>query len=302
MMKLASVSFNCNPEQIGGGHVPAIAFKEWCIFLGHECTLINGNHVPDESYYDKFDGVFFATPPKKGYCVPSKIPYVVMIHAEFDSYDDTIMDGAKAVAVIDQKLNYWKFKNQKYWHPCCSPRHLLTGAEVFRKRKGGLLYAARVSTWKNANTLMALSNINDFQLMYGPISIYGKANNNEFGKLVNGAKSLLVNRVDSLFNPDDLNYSEYEFFWDVSGTNEYKIKIPRLNLAAFEAMKHGCIPIVDKNAIPESLWNCVIDIGDLFNNVDLNEIRNNIIDGAKFKYYGFNHVRNQVEEIIKEFK
>lgn len=295
MMKIASVSFHSNPNQIGGAHVPAVAFKEWCDILGVKCDLVFGY----EDLY-KYDAVFFATPPDER-ALELKIPYVVMIHAEFDKYNSDVMDRALSIVVIDQTMKYWPFLNQIYWHPCCQPKYLLKGDEVFDDYKKGTLYAARVSTWKNANTLAAYSNLNIFQECYGPVTILGKANKSYYGEFVNSSLSNVC-RIDRLFNPDEeiLRYQQAEFFWDVSGTRDYRLPIKRLNLAAFEAMKYGCIPIVDKNTVPKALHDFVIDFRSMLDNKVYSKALGKVmLSKAETEYFGYYQVQKMVMEIIR---
>lgn len=296
-MKLASVSFHSAPEQIGGAHIPAVAFADWCELFGVHCDLKYGYED-----FSKYDGVFFATPPDRT-VLELKIPYIVMIHAEFDRYDQDVMDKALAVVVIDQSMKYWPFKNQIYWHPCCRPNYLLKGDEKFDNYKKGTLYAARVSTWKNANTLCSFSNLNLFQEYYGPVTILGAANKKEFGDFIDSSLSN-VNRMDRLFRPDDeiLRYQQSEFFWDVSGTRYYRMPIKRLNLAAFEAMKYGCIPIVDKNTVPEALHEFVVDFRSMLDaKVYSKALQKVMLSKAESEYFGYYQVREQVEQIIRMF-
>lgn len=300
-MKFASVTFNHLPNQIGGGHVPAVAFKEWCGILGHECDILD---FSEGNVIKGYDAVFYCTPPLLDTQLPlDGAPYVVMIHSEFDDYRRSIMDGAKAVIIIDRDDKHWDFNNRIYWHPCCRPKYLLHGGEVFNNDREGTLYAARVSTWKNANTLAAFSNLKHFKNMFGPVKIYGKANNSEFGNFVHSAKQdTLI--FDALFTNEELEdeYKSNEWFWDVSGTNEYKLEIKRLNLAAFEAMKFGCIPIVDKDCVPPEIMRFALDFRDVTDILSKWEVRNKraeMLNAAKTEYFGYNAVKKQVEQIIR---
>lgn len=297
MMKLASVSFHSDPKQIGGAHVPAVAFKEWCDIIGVKCDLVFGYED-----YSKYDAIFFATPPDRS-VLELKIPYIVMIHAEFDTYDKEVMDKALAVVTIDSSMTFWPFSRQVFWYPCCRPKFLLHGNEEFDMFKKGTLYAARVSTWKNANTLAAYSNLNRFQEMYGPVTIIGTANTPAYGEFVNNAISNVC-RIDRLFSPDDeiYLYQQAEYFWDVAGTRKYRLPIKRLNLAAFEAMKFGCIPIVDKNVVPEVMHNITIDFRLLLDErPDVDRIRDQMLKKAYTEYFGYFQVRNMIENILRVF-
>lgn len=299
-MKIASVSFSHKPEQIGGAHVPAIAFKKWCDILGYDCDLV---HFCDGATdLNSYDAVFFATAN-----IPDgleiKVPYVVMVHAEFDFYESKIIENARSVIVIDKPMEYWHFEKQIFWHPCTLPENLLKGDEVFEKSKRGTLYAARVSTWKNSIMLGALSNIHNFISEYGPVTIMGKANKNSYGSILDQSTSNVI-RIDGIFNLRDIQTHAKlnRYFWDVSGNNDYKLKVKRLNLSAFEAMKQGCVPIVDKDAIPPELHSFCIDYRSVMCGHDTNALLENMLLKAQTEYFGYHQVKQQVLKIIEVLK
>ena len=301
-MKLASVSFHHLPEQIGGAHIPAVAFKEWCDELGVECDLVC---YKQGQSFEGYDGVFFCTPPALDAIVNIDVPFIVMIHAEFDQFDWRVMNMAKAVVVIDQEDKYWDFNNSIYWHPCCRPSHLLKGDEVFDVQREGVLYAARLSTWKNAAMLVAISEQAGFRY-FGGVTIFGKANNDEYGKFVRSQKHDNVKFVDGIYTHEQLipHYKSNLMFWDVSGTHDYKIEIKRLNLAAFEAMKYGCIPIVDPRTVPDVINEFAIDYRNLLDVSShyYSHRRTKMLNLAKTSYFGYEAVKKQVNKIIGEFK
>lgn len=292
--KLASVSFFHEPSQIGGAHVPALAFKGWCDKLGVDCDLIEYNSGSLEGY----DGIFFATPPDWTVVKFLISPFVVMIHAEFDAYDPRVMDKADAVIVIGE--DFWDFPKQIHWHPCTNPEHLLTGYEVFSQNKKGLLYAARLTTWKSANVLCALSTQSDFLADFGPIDIYGKANDPQFDYAIRCIDSN-VKFHDGIYVRADLmiEYIQKDTYWDVFGKKGYDIHMKRLNLSCYEAMKHGCIPIVNMDNVPSMVKSFCIDHRFLSSYYDLEFMRRNMLEAAKTEFFGYEQVKVQVKKILE---
>ncbi len=294
-MKIASITCYNDKDKIGGGYIPAVAFKKWCDILGVDCDLLSYYPGIDLSCYDS---VFLATSD-----IPfnhNRIPkYVVMIHAEFDIFNRSLMDYAKAVVVIDKDMSYWDFHNQIFWYPCTLPEFLLTGGESFENDRKGTLYAARLSTWKNADVLLAYSNLETFQKDYGPITVYGNANKEYFDTHIRTCTSN-ANLNIGVYNIADMPdiCKQHKYFWDVSGNNKYKLQIKRLNLSAFEAMKYGCIPIVNREAVPDEINEFSVDFRNLHKASELN--LHKMLKAAKHSYFGYNAVKNQVERIIEE--
>lgn len=297
-MRIASVTSYWEEEKIGGGYIPAVAFRDWCEIFGLSCDIIN--YKDDPSAIEGYDYVFLSTTDIKIRSRDIKCPYAVMIHAEFDDYNHDLINNAVAVAVIDKTLNYWPADNQIFWHPCTLPKFLLTGSENFSPFRKGTLYAARISRWKNANTLLGYSNLQLFQKTYGPVKIIGKANDQVFGNSIyNCLYDAVV--VNSTFN---IHYMEtiapiYKYFWDVSGNNNYPINIKRLNLACFEAMKYGCIPIVNMDAVPEEVHDFCIDFRDIGANHNIEAMRDIMLTKAETEYFGYQQVKHQVFKILK---
>ena len=296
-MKIASLTSYWEPDKIGGGYIPAVAFKEWCEILGLSCDLIN--YKDDPAIIDGYDYVFLSTTDIRISSRDIKCPYAVMIHAEFDDVNYDLINNAKSVVVIDKPLKYWDFKDQIFWHPCTLPKFLLTGNEFFHPFRKGTLYAARISRWKNANTLLAYSNLNMFQEIYGPVKIIGKANDQMFGNAIYNClyDAIVLNKTF------DIHYMEtiaslHKYFWDVSGTNTYKIHIKRLNLACFEAMKYGCIPIVNKKAVPEEVHDFCIDFRDIGARHNTEHMQEIMLNKAKTEYFGYEQVKQQVIKIL----
>jgi hypothetical protein len=308
MTRLASVTFNGKKEQVGGAQIPALAFKKWCDILGIDCDYIDYNNLWDKQELNNYTGVFFCTPINYSILNECKlnVPFVSMIHAEFDKklIIDEANDQAEAIAVIG--FNYWDcFKpKQLYWHPCTLPEYLLTGDEVFEKNKSGLIYAARLSKWKNALLLSALTKYQPFMDIVEHVTVYGEANREWYE---NAIEILDPNwtRIKGIYSINDFEESKNRFekfnlFWDVCGNKNYKIKIPRINLAAYEAMKFGVIPIVDQTNTPPSTDYFTIDLNKLGQDINrINIKRALLVEGARYKFYGYNQVKQQVSQIIE---
>jgi hypothetical protein len=180
-----------------------------------------------------------------------KVPFAMMVHAEFDndiypSIDLLLNDPfCKLVVVIGE--GYWMSQQpQLYWHPCTLPYYLMTeDTEFDNSNRYGLLYAARISRWKGINKLAALSQYHHFlSSVENRIDIYGKQTS-DF--VIEPGNYQMMNERYNIWDFEKMGqlYSRYKYIWDVSGTAEYKMPIKRLNLAAIEAMKFGCIPIAD---------------------------------------------------------
>jgi hypothetical protein len=298
-VKIASVTNHNSNESVGGGYIPAVAFRDWCVILGHECDLIHYMDGCIDVINKEYDALFISNPTVEIKACEIDIPYVVMIHAEFDKmYDVAWKDDAKSMITIDKDQTHWQYDEEIFWHPCTLPSLLIKGDEHFKDGKNGTIYAARLSTWKNANTLMAYSNMNIFQDEYGPVHIYGKANNEAFGEFCDSVLSD-VERIPMVFDIHDMQrkLKHYKYFWDVSGNLDYTLNIKRLNLAAFEAMKQGCIPIVDKGAIPEELHPYCIDFRDIGNAFAAKP--KDIRDCQDSEYFTYESVKKQIIKILK---
>jgi len=306
MMILSITDYN-NKERIGGGYTPAIAFTKWCHILGHESELLTIEGKATEADYEqinKADALFIASPTVDIDAFRIKVPYVVMIHAEFDYFrSHHIPNLAKAIVCIDKDKKYWLFNKQLYWHPCTLPEYLLKGDEVFEQNKSGTIYSARLSRWKNAETLFAYSNLELFNRQYGPIDVFGTANDKAFGELLHRQKSN-VYWDDRIYDLEDMvnKYPSYSYVWDVSGNNEYNLSIKRLNLIGYEAMKFGCIPIVNKEAVPKELHDFCIDFTEIDKNHNPHRMREIMLEKAKTEFFGYNQVKKQVEQIIEVLK
>lgn len=289
-MRLASV-------YLGGNETVNVAFKEWCEYFGHTCTV---ERFPNPGDLLKYDGVFFGSCPEWEMVKPLK-NYSVMLHTEFDQHNRYVLDNANAISVIDS--DYWGFSdlyNLVEWYPCVRPRHLLTGREVFlNDGRIGTLYAARLSTWKNGIMLKAFSNLEAFREIYGPILVTGVANNPCYGGVFDDMFGVLAHN-NFKFDNIDMDCRRYtsKYFWDVSGNLKYITKIPRLNLSCFEAMSRGCIPIVNMDFAPKYAKDFCIDYEKLFDEHDTEAMQKSMLDGALDGPYGFESVSKNVCDLI----
>jgi hypothetical protein len=307
-MKIASVTFSGSKEQVGGAQIPALAFKKWCDIFNIECDYLNYNDIWDKRELNNYNSVFFCTPINNTILKECQltIPFVSMIHAEFDKklVIDDANDKAEAIVVIG--INYWDcFKpKQLYWHPCTLPEYLLTGDEVFNDDKSGLVYAARLSKWKNALMLSALTKYKPFMNIVNHVTIYGEANRAWYEDAIEILDPNWT-RVRGIYSINDFEetrnrFENFKLFWDVCGNKNYKIKIPRINLAAYEAMKFGGIPIVNQINTPESTHPFTIDLNMLENDINIIDYkREYMLAGASYKFYGYNQVKQQVSRIIE---
>lgn len=311
-MHLASVSFYDERHQVGGAQIPAKAFVKWCVILGIKCDYIAWHKLEDKTQLNKYDGVFFATPITNTILMQSKltVPYVAMIHAEFDIAESNFeaMEGGKAVIMIDMDKEYWDYSRQLFWHPCTYPEYLLTVEDVHRMfgltwQRQGLVYAARISTWKNALLLAGLSRYEPFRKNVGPIHVYGKANKNDYDYHIKLLDPVWT-RHDELFSIENFGetedrLSEFDLFWDVSGTPEYRLDIKRINLAAVEAMKFGVVPVVDKRSTHPKTHHYTIDINDIHRPRYMETTRKIMLSGVLGSHMSYTAVKQQVENIIE---
>jgi len=322
-MRIASFCFNTERSSIGGAQTPAVAFVKWCREFNIDCDLVTNNNninsdipypvifIDDPEFLNTYDAVYFSTIGKFGdssfYYESLTVPFVVNIHAEFDidlygnpDRVDQIMKMATSVIVIGE--GYWPWHNQLLWHPCAQPEYLIDGTEGFDDSyRDGLIYAARLSEWKNAHILAHMSE--PFNYAHGRIHVYGKANDPEYQKNIDFHNPLWEYK-EEIFNAYDYEYmkrrnSGYKYIWDVSGSERYKIQILRLNLVAIEGMKFGLIPIADpKSAHPKSFY---IPIDELLNIHDYPGLREEMLDTLfSNQIYTYHSVKYQFEIILNE--
>lgn len=252
------VTFHPEPMYIGGAQVPSYAFHEWCEEIGIDSCVIR---YDDVNKMNECDWVFFGTPGRMNsigeYVFPLErlsVPFAVMIHAEFDkdiySQFGEFLSHPLRRCVVTIDTDYWNLEKKFYWHPCTLPSYLLKEEHEFdNSNRYGILYAARVSSWKGINKLSALSLFKDFnESVDYRIDVYGEKTSDfqvEDGNFNWKKKAFSI--YDEL--ETERRNSQYKYFWDVCGTPSYKMPIKRLNLAAVEAIRYGCIPIGDHETI-----------------------------------------------------
>lgn len=248
MTQINSVCFHPEEEQVGGSQVPAYAFKDWCKILKVRCGVTY--NIDNDC-----DWMFLSTAGQihENYLNKIEVPFAMMIHAEFDNdiYPniDHLLDHEMCKLVVVIGEGYWITNQpQLYWHPCTLPYYLMADHTQFdNSNRYGLLYAARISSWKGINKLAALSQFKYFQNeVDNRIDIYGKQSS-DF--VIEKGNYNMMNERYNIYDFEKMGhlYSRYKYIWDVSGTAEYTMPIKRLNLAAVEAMKFGCIPIADSD-------------------------------------------------------
>ena len=332
-MKIASFCFHTGMEQVGGAQIPAISFYEWAVLFGIDCDIVTNSkniseHIPyeirvidDESELSEYDAVFFSTPDSFGGSSfdfkKVRTKTAIMTHAEFDNkyYGSEkrfteIMTGADIQIVIGD--NYWGFSDELLWYPCCSPSYLLKDFEFKSDNRDGMLYAARLSKWKNAHLLAMLSRVHSFYESCGEIiDVFGIENNPNYAKMISGIEPHW-NRKSQIYNVYDFNSvssrnSKYKYVWDVSRAHDYKFELKRFNLSAVEAMRFGCIPIAHIDSINEGTKEFTIDINDILSSPDyLSSIdikRQQCIMAEaleKNNCYTFSSVKSQMENIFLE--
>ena len=260
-MQINSICFHPKTHQVGGGQVPAYAFSTWCRILEVRCGVSYG--IDNDC-----DWMFLSTPGimKTDYIQEIEKPFAMMIHAEFDKdlYPalDKLLDHemCKLVVVIGEQ--YWGFtKPQLYWHPCTLPQYLMKEDTTFdNSNRYGLLYAARISSWKGINKLAALSEYDHFfSEVDGRIDVYGKQSS-DF--VIEPGRYTFKDEAYSIYDFDTMGqlYRQYRYIWDVSGSPTYELEIKRLNLAAVEAMKFGCIPIAGGDSAYPFARKWIVDL------------------------------------------
>lgn len=270
---IGAVTFHPEREYIGGAQVPTFAFMEWTNELCIESEIVDYNDV---HRMNSCDWIFFGTPGRMNSITGKfefpidkiEVPFAVMIHAEFDvdlynQFVDFISHPmCRLIVVIGE--GYWETKvPQLYWHPCTLPDYLIKETTEFENsNRYGLIYAARISTWKGINKLAALSLYEDFLTKVDHrIDVYGKRNRGDF--VVEEGNFNLFEMDFNIYKVGEIGErnSRYKYFWDVCGTPSYKMPIKRLNLAAVEAMRFGCIPIGNPVTIYPYAREFCVDLG-----------------------------------------
>lgn len=303
---IGAVTFHPEEKYVGGAQVPTFAFYRWCSILGIDCEIID---YWDIESLNECDWIFFGTPGRMNTIPPAykfsindiSVPFVYMVHAEFDLslYDEwhDFMGHEMCNAVVIIGNDYWQMDVPEfYWHPCTLPEYLLKEEHEFdNSNRYGLLYAARLSRWKGMDKLEPLSRFKDFATAVdNRIDVFGE------GLIdLQGGNYRLHRVAFSIkdFEEIEKRNSQYKYFWDVCGNAEYQFDIKRLNLAAVEAVRFGCIPIVDKNSVyPFALDFCVT----LENGFPKNfySAQENMKEKVLESPMSYDSVKAQVEKII----
>lgn len=298
MTTINSICFHPETHQVGGGQVPAFAFKAWCEILNIDCNM----HVGVDN---DCDWLFLSTPGimKADYIHDIEVPFAMMIHAEFDFdlYPALTYllhhEMCKLVVVIGE--GYWNFdKPELYWHPCTLPEYLISENTHFdNSNRYGLLYAARISSWKGINKLAALSEYDHFfSEVDGRIDVYGEQSS-EF-KIEPGRYDM-KNKAYSIYEFDKMEklYQQYRYIWDVSGNANYQLEIKRLNLAAVEAMRFGCIPIAGASSAYPFARKWIVDLNRGFPS-DYISAQTQMKEEVLQSPICYDSVQSQVENII----
>lgn len=246
-MKIASVTFRNPIYESGGATVPAFAFKDWCDLYNFECD-IKINPRSDELH--EYDYIFFATPPLKE--LPFnwhdiKKPFSVMIHVENDLniYNLNCFKHKNCHSLITIDENYRGFdnlhKNIIIWYPCCRIKYL--SIPINPSSSNSIVYAGRITHWKNAHIAKRLGaeihgRIDDFN--------YAEKHNIKSSQYVESEISEILKR--------------HGLFFSICGNEKNKMLTKRIDLACVEAIHHGLMPVVNKNAIPELLKGAFIEV------------------------------------------
>lgn len=338
-MKIASYCFHLRKDQVGGAQVPAVAFMHWARNFGIACDLVTSRAfipnsgisediskhyqvkiIDSEDELNEYDAVFFSTPDVFGGSNfdfnKITIPRASMAHAEFDSelYGGperfhSIMSTADVPIVIGE--GYWPGlrAKEKLWYPCTLPEYLLRDAVL--SEADGIMYAARLSDWKNAHLLGLLSKIRKFRdSVHRRIHVYGKANRADYAFLLQDIAPKWTSR-EGVFSVYDLleiqsRNSQYKFYWDVSGRDSYWFKLKRLNLAAVEALRYGQIPIAWKDQVPAELRNLIIPVENILSNpsylhsISEHDIARRMEDFVENNVYTYEYVADQMQIIFEE--
>lgn len=329
-MKIASVCNYPNKTNVGGGQVPAVAFKKWCDIYLVDCDVVsiadtnNGINtmIPDlkvvKSEYElnEYDFIFFSSIGSIDY-EKIKQRFAVMLHAEFDKtfYGEERSELAikKSDFVVVIGNDYWKTKKREFfWYPCTLPEYLLRISDDFEKVNDwgdiSLLYSARLSTWKNAALLAAFTHLSDYKHSIGKTVVYGEANNKYYGDAIlrmnpNWEKK---HGIYNIYDNDETKerHKGFHLFWDVNGSDTYRVQLKRMNLSAFEALKFGLLPVVDSNAVPDvikynSIWYDRINrLHSAYSTNTFNTYRQESIYNIARSEFGYQGVSEQITRIL----
>lgn len=251
------VTFYHEEGRIGGGHVPALALVEWAKEFGvaHKFELIK--YEGNTANLNCFEKLFFATPP---IYYPFQIQdlntdFIMMVHGENDRklYGDVMQEMMKShlcMGVID-------IEQYGGWHPCCMPDDIPNGP-IEPSEGSGILYAARITKWLNVDLFMDLADEIGGHIM-------GPCQDTMLAQKV--AVSSSIQSDIGVFDKADINYDDYQYFWDCAGYLTRPFHIPRLSLSAVAALNNGLTPIVFSDQIPDYAKDVCVGL-DRFGNLD----------------------------------
>lgn len=201
-MKIASVGFHFNTQEIGGASVPAVAFYQWLKEFGYfNAELLSFDYYRANQFQNikdlrhcgpeifaeklnKFDFIYFCSP---GFFVQKQKerptldwesitkPFVVHIHGECDVelYGEENIKHilshpmCKALVTVDYMQKFWRqFRDdlpELYYYPCTLPAYLIKEETPFiNTNRKGIAYAARIANAKNFGALVDLAKRDDF--------------------------------------------------------------------------------------------------------------------------------------------
>jgi len=331
-MKIASVTFNPLTKNVGGGQIPAIAFKEWCDIFGIDCDVVgvldqvtigdkispDVNIILESTHFlmlNYYDAIFFSTPIINSSANIEDIrkPFVVMIHGENDSKlygQNTIDDMFNNPSFIDTVHidvdKYFKEPSTLYWHTCCSPKDLIQ-KPIKPKYGNGILYAARITRWLNPELFIYITS----NLITTDNHMYGHCLEQNLEDKIVSEGSNIRQRLKPFKRGEQYN-NKTSLFWDVAGYYGRPFNMKRLSLSAYEGLKKGRIPIVGKGNAPKLFDGLVLEIDQY--NFDLKKfmsdydffIENNCVILSKISerlitsHLGYNGVKYQVKRILNK--
>lgn len=331
MPRIASFSFFADKNKIAGDQVPAVAFWKWCQLLDVDCDLVTNANSPNwllpwhqienPAELNDYDAVFFSTMSFFTFDFTAvEVPYCVMLHGEYDKimyggdrWCDSVLLNAKCVPVIGK--GFWANPSKEIeWHPCTLPEYLIRDDEKLYmpiNRGNSLIYSARLASSKGWDILAHLSKNKDFMSSVDDtIHVYGSINKKATQeKIEEISPDWTIKNGYSVYDEYAImqRNQKYKFFWDVFYNRKHKIEMKRLNLSAYEAIKSGCIPIVDERTAPELFLKFGLPtIAQISSN---HKYLSNISDQTSInliewiletKKYSFEGIKSQVEKIIHE--
>lgn len=306
--------------------------------LHFNVKIVQNESLPD--LLNKYDFIFLGTPgPMKHEDFPSSYawskinkPYVMMIHGETDNefYGaqrvKEIFDHfmCKAFVSVDYAKKFWKEYQKKpelFWYPCTITQFMTdeSTAIIYDKEEGtsrkGLVYAARLASWKNPELLARLTHDEKFMAAVdNKVDVHGITSNPETGARIAALNPIWNKSEDfyTIYNTKAVSkkFKGRKFFWDVNGLPNRPIEIPRLNLAAYEAMSRGCIVLADHSTVAPFIRDFTVDFNGssgaitLLESVSKNfpDVREQFIHSlikSPVSYYGALRAVKQIIEVVK---